>query len=151
VGYQIGRLDFRLPAGLESRRRYRLILEASDNLDHRASASMEFGLAGSGSDPFTLGRVYNVPNPMEWTTTFFLEINEPVEVTIQIFTANGKRIREIHSRTVSPAQAAGVGIDFDGFDEDGDRLANGVYFYKVIIQGSDGQESSRIERLAVLR
>ena len=150
-GYQVGRLDFRLPEALETGQRYRLTLEASDNRDHRASASTEFLLAGPGGDQFTLGQVYNVPNPMERGTTFFVEISRPAEVTIQIFTANGKRIREVRAGMLNPTQAGGLGIHWDGFDEEDDRLANGVYFYKVSVQGEDGQRASRIERLAVLR
>jgi hypothetical protein len=150
-GYRIGRLDFQLPGDLQAGQRYLLTLEASDNRDHRASASREFVLAGSGQDAFTLGRVYNVPNPMDRSTTFFVEISQPAEVTIQIFTTNGKRIRELRPGIVTQTQATGIGIDFDGVDEDGDRLANGVYFYKVIVQGGDGRRASRIERLAVLR
>jgi len=35
-----------------------------------------------------------------------------------------------------------VKIPWDGRDEDGDLLANGVYLYKVVVRTSDGSSST---------
>lgn len=149
--YQVGELEFYLPDELEAGRNYRLTVEASDNRDHRASASTEFTLAGGESGGLALGRIYNVPNPMEESTTFFLEISSLSDVSIRIFTAGGKQIQRIETGSLAPETAAASGIVWDGRDADGDRLANGVYFYKVSVTSESGKRASRIERLAVLR
>jgi flagellar hook assembly protein FlgD len=150
--FQVGRLSFRLPETLEAGKPYRLVLEASDNLDHRTSIARDFTLAGSAGEEFALSRIYNVPNPLEDAgTTFFIEMNRKADVTIRIFTASGARIREIRAGEVTPEAGVDHGIDWDGRDEDGDRLANGVYFYKLIARSEDGRSEDRVERLAVLR
>ncbi|MBD3162797.1 MAG: type IX secretion system sortase PorU, partial [Candidatus Eisenbacteria bacterium] len=149
--YRTGELEFTLPEDLESGRRYRLTLEASDNLDHRASTSTEFVLAGGEADRFTLGRVYNVPNPLDRETTFFVETNRTSDLTLQIFTATGRPIRTIRRSGISAVEAGQEGIRWDGRDEEGDRPANGVYFYKVTARAEDGKSRERIERLVVLR
>ena len=149
--YRTGVLDFTLPEDLEAGRRYLLILEASDNLDHRGSASLEFTLAGDGADRLSLGRVYNVPNPLDRETTFFVEASQTCDLSIRIFTATGRLIRTIERAGITPAEAGSQGILWDGRDDDGDRPANGVYFYKVALRAADGSRQERIERLAVVR
>ncbi|MDM7914403.1 MAG: type IX secretion system sortase PorU, partial [Candidatus Eisenbacteria bacterium] len=149
--YQRGEVSFRLPAELEAGRRYTMTIEASDNRDLRSLSSVEFTVVGGTAEAFALGRVYNVPNPMDRDTTFFLEITQPADATIRIFTNTGHLIRTIEASNVSIEQAGAFGIPWDGRDEDGDRIANGVYFYRVTVAGQDGTRESRTERLAVLR
>jgi hypothetical protein len=147
-----GIVEFELPATLESGVPYRMTVEASDNRDHRASTSVDFTIQGAGSGGLEFARVYNVPNPADGPTTFFLEINRPAHVEIRIFTSTGRTIQEIRPlAVVQPAEAAAEGIPWDGRDKDGDVLGNGVYFYKVTVRDAEGAHESRIERLAVSR
>ncbi len=92
--------------------------------------------------------VWNVPNPMR-TGTFFTYnfVQSPEQVTIKIYSIAGRLVR-----TIADASARrGYNETFwDGRDEDGDRLANGTYFYKVSVE-SDNREIERIGRLAILR
>ena len=50
--------------------------------------------------------------------------------TIKIYTVTGRLIKTLGPETTvrSPNQSR---IDWDGRDEDGDELANGVYLYKI--------------------
>ena len=52
-----------------------------------------------------------------------MDINN-IEVTIKIFTVAGRLIKTIEN-------AANPQL-WDGRDEDGDEIANGTYFYKVV-------------------
>lgn len=150
--YRTGEVEFSLPSGLETGRRYTMTLEASDNRDRRAGASLEFVLAGGAGDRLRIDRVYNVPNPIDGDTTFLIEMSQPAEVRIRIYTLGGKLIREIRpGGFLSPGEASSTGVYWDGHDEDGDRLANGVYFYRLDLRGEAGQSTHRIERLAVIR
>jgi hypothetical protein len=147
-----GRVEFQLPSGLQSGVPYRLTLEASDNRDHRGSKAVDFRLQGTGPSGLDFARVYNVPNPTDGATTFFLDINRPASVEIRVFTSSGRTIRTIRPPTsIQPVEASSEGIRWDGRDEDGDVLANGVYFYKVTVRDDDGSRESRVERLAVVR
>ncbi len=84
---------------------------------------------------------YNYPNPFSEDTYFTFKLTQvPDELNIRIYTVAGRLIKKIN---VSPAL---LNVDFnkiywDGKDEDGDDVANGVYFYKIILKNGDKQEN----------
>ena len=41
-------------------------------------------------------------------------------------------------------------VDWDGLDDDRDRLANGVYLYKVMIDDGEAKQEA-IEKLVIMR
>ena len=86
-----------------------------------------------------IDQVYNYPNPFARTThfTFILKGQEkPDELDIKIYTIAGRLIRDIK---LSPSQLNTNfnKIYWDGRDEDGDEVGNGVYLYKVIAKFPD--------------
>jgi hypothetical protein len=92
--------------------------------------------------------VRNVPNPIRTNTFFTYNFVQPPEhVSIKIYTVSGKLVR-----TISDASARrGYNETYwDGRDEDGVRLANGAYFYKVTVE-AENRQIERVERLAILR
>jgi hypothetical protein len=95
--------------------------------------------------------VYNLPNPMERQTRFFFEIDREAQLGVELYTVTGRKIQEIGPEWFSPARAREVGQFWDGRDADGDRLANGLYFYRVIARDDAGRREERIERLVVLQ
>lgn len=144
-------IEHRLPANLPDGT-YEAELRAYDNLNFGSSVRTSFALASSGRFEFDLGRLYNVPNPMERGTQFFAEIPEEADVEIEIFTLSGRRIRTLGPVRLSAEAARSAGIAWDGRDDDGDRPANGVYFYKVKARSvRTGEDTSGIGRLAVSR
>ncbi len=86
-----------------------------------------------------LAYVYNYPNPFASQTHFTFELRgllKPDEITIRIFTIAGRLIKEIKP----PVADYSVGFNkilWDGKDQDGDPIANGVYLYKVIAKFND--------------
>ncbi|MCC7437264.1 MAG: hypothetical protein IT211_02080 [Armatimonadetes bacterium] len=100
----------------------------------------------------TVRQVANVPNPFPNKTTFTFMIGgeqQPTEGEIGIFTVSGRKVKTI---PIDPARLkTGFNkVEWDGLDADGDRLANGVYYYRVRIgDGSATQEV--IEKLVVMR
>lgn len=90
------------------------------------------------NDP-DLRQVYNYPNPFKDDTYFTFElrgINPPEEFRIKIFTIAGRLIRELNI----PPSSLQIGFNkiyWDGRDEDGDEIANGLYFYKIISKQAD--------------
>jgi flagellar hook assembly protein FlgD len=70
-------------------------------------------------------------------------------VEVKVYTIAGRLIKEIKRENLS---SKFVTIDWDGRDDDGDKLANGTYLYKLKIVTSDGQYSkSVLGKLAVIR
>ncbi len=90
----------------------------------------------------------NYPNPFSTknhgSTQFTYELSVPAEkVEVKIFTISGRLIKII-SGTGSPGFNSGV--IWDGRDEDEDRVANGVYIYKIIAEtkyNSGGKETTK--------
>jgi hypothetical protein len=91
----------------------------------------------------------NYPNPMKNNTTFLFKLSgqfPPGSSKIRIFTVAGRLIKElIFSSVIGYNQ-----IPWDGRDNDGDNIANGVYLYKLIVSGDNKKESS-IQKLVILK
>jgi flagellar hook assembly protein FlgD len=94
-----------------------------------------------------LSDVLNYPNPFRNRTSFTFELNfDDTEVRVKIFTLAGRLIRTLESAGVRGFNQ----IDWDGRDEDGDPLANGVYLYKIIATQNLGGEALRAEKIEKL-
>ena len=75
-----------------------------------------------------LYNVFNFPNPFNNSTKFTFELSAAAEVRINIYTLGGKKIKQIENRPLSSGFHT---IEWDGRNEFGSKLANGVYIYKV--------------------
>jgi len=102
------------------------------------------------------------PNPTTGPTRFSFEHNQPVgtpaDVRLRIFTVNGTPLRTLaqeHALPMGILAGSRVEIPWDGRDEDGARLAPGIYLVhlRVRVEQPDGQIRvvERVERLALLR
>ncbi|MEO8151376.1 MAG: C25 family cysteine peptidase [Bacteroidia bacterium] len=87
----------------------------------------------------TITEVINYPNPFSTSTRFVFTLTGsdlPKYFKIQIMTVTGKIIREITKEELGPLHI-GRNITqyaWDGKDQFGDQLANGVYLYRVQTQ-----------------
>jgi hypothetical protein len=101
------------------------------------------------SGEFILSDVYNFPNPFIRSTDFTFKIMDPMnpdEVSIKIYTIAGRLIQDMKT-------SCKIGFNkiyWDGLDKDGDEIANGVYFYKIIAK-SNGVTKEAIQKLAKIR
>lgn len=93
-------------------------------------------------------KVLNYPNPFASETSFTYILTQPADqVTIKIYTLAGRLIRKLEGL---PGFAGFNHFLWDGRDQDGDPLANGVYLYKVIVK-SGNQQVEVIGKLVVMR
>ncbi len=94
--------------------------------------------------------VYNYPNPTSGETYFTFKLTQiPENISIKIFTIAGRLIKEI-DLTSSELKFDFNKIYWDGKDEDGDPIANGVYIYKVIMQAGDTTQDVT-QKLAIVK
>jgi len=95
---------------------------------------------------FEVTLLANHPNPFvqETTVAFFLQ-DTAEEVDLSFYTVSGRRIRSEKMHGVTGY----VEWDWDGRDEDGRALANGVYYLKFVARSGD-KKIERIEKLAKL-
>ena len=99
-------------------------------------------------EPVSMTHLLNVPNPIRTNTVFTYNLAQaPDQVTVKIYTVSGRLIRTIADASTRRGYNE---TDWDARDENGERLANGVYFYKVIVE-TDGHKIEKIGRLAILR
>jgi len=86
----------------------------------------------------------NYPNPFTTSTRFVFTLTGavvPDEFTIQIMNVSGTVVREITVDELGPIEIGRNISDYewDGTDEYGDKLARGVYLYRVIVK-IDGED-----------
>lgn len=94
--------------------------------------------------------VYNFPNPFSSYTYFTFVLTQiPDELKIKIYTVAGRLIKEINIYDYELTTNLNK-IYWDGRDDDGNIVANGVYFYKIIVKKKDKIEST-IQKLAVIK
>ncbi|MCX7835024.1 MAG: C25 family cysteine peptidase [bacterium] len=121
-------------------------LIVTDLASNTATDSINFLVANQ----FRLEWFGNFPNPFQKTTTFFYSLTdqttEPVE--IKIYTVSGKKIRTL--RETDPQVINYREITWDGRDENGEVVANGVYFYRLTAK-SNNQVIEKKGKLAKLR
>jgi flagellar hook assembly protein FlgD len=88
---------------------------------------------------------YPYPNPFSTQTRFVFTLTGseiPEKIKIQIMTISGRIVREINQDEIGPIKIGHNITQFawDGTDEFGDQLANGVYFYRVVMRSNDPME-----------
>ncbi|MFB3906864.1 MAG: C25 family cysteine peptidase [Candidatus Eisenbacteria bacterium] len=99
---------------------------------------------------FAIEALYNVPNPFEKETWFFYNLGASMHsASIRIYTTSGKLIRTLRGLPVRQG-LSDPPVYWDGRDEDGDRVANGLYYYKLSVEGPEGR-LEKIEKLAHVR
>lgn len=143
--YQTGNLEFTLPA--LSTGNHDLKISSWDNLNNFSEQNVSFRT--SAVTELSLTEVVNFPNPFTNDTYFTFQMISPAgeaETTIGIYTVSGRKIQEIHDI----ARQGFNKIYWDGRDWDGDLIANGVYFYKIIVDNGD-RKIEKIEKMAVIR
>lgn len=99
-------------------------------------------------DRETITQIYPYPNPFSTSMQFVFTLTGsqvPEEITIQIFTVSGKLVREVTKNELGPLKIGNNISDFrwNGTDEFGDQLANGVYFYNVKVSQEGRQYEKR--------
>ena len=87
---------------------------------------------------FPLG---NYPNPFIDQTVFCYELsNSAQDLKIKIFTVSGKLIRTIRADQIiedpNPTEVGYHEVRWEGLDEHGDEVANGVYYYQYVVRGN---------------
>ncbi|MGH7602248.1 MAG: FlgD immunoglobulin-like domain containing protein, partial [bacterium] len=114
------------PLGTLAEGRHTVEIKAWDNLNNSSSVLADFVVLPQ--DRLVLREVMNYPNPFRRQTSFTFDLNLDAEVRVKIFTLSGRLIRTLET----DARPGFNMLPWDGRDEDGDELANGVYLYKVI-------------------
>ncbi|AHM63096.1 hypothetical protein D770_24255 [Flammeovirgaceae bacterium 311] len=123
---------------------YTLQVQAEDASGNKAG-TRPYAISFEVISESSLTHFYPYPNPFSTSTRFVFTLtgNEvPDDLKIQIMTVSGKVIREIMKEELGPLRIGHNQSQYawDGTDEWGDRLANGVYLYRVVLGGANAAE-----------
>jgi flagellar hook assembly protein FlgD len=124
-----------LPDGM-----YTLTFSGKDQSGNKTS-SQKYSIKFTVVNKPTVTNFYPYPNPFSTNTKFVFTLTGskvPDDLKIQIMTVSGKVVREITKSELGPINIGNNVSQYawDGTDEYGDKLANGVYLYRVIIKDS---------------
>ncbi len=109
--------------------------DASGNKSGLADYTINFKVLNES----TVTNFYPYPNPFSSSTRFVFTLTGaemPDDIKIQIMTVAGRVVREITKNELGPIRIGNNITTFawNGTDEFGDKLANGVYLYRVILR-----------------
>ncbi|GEO03828.1 peptidase C25 [Adhaeribacter aerolatus] len=130
---------------------HELKIKAWDIYNNSAEARLPFIVVGDQS--FVIENIQNSPNPFGAETTFSFNQNQAgddVEIQIQILTLAGQLVKTIREKRAKSKNRI-ADITWNGKDEAGNILTNGIYIYKVkIISLTKGIWTERVKKLMIL-
>lgn len=123
---------------------YQLRVNGKD-VTGNASGSVDYTVRFEVITRSTISHFINYPNPFSTSTCFYYTMTgaeTPAAFKMQIMTVSGRVIREVTTAEFGPLKAGTHRSEFcwDGKDEFGDQLANGVYLYRIIAKKADGSD-----------
>lgn len=115
---------------------YELIVTGKDKSGNLAG-NIEYKVAFTVINKPMISNMLNYPNPFTTSTAFVFTVTGsevPQNIRIQILTITGKIVREITKDELGPLHIGRNITEFkwDGTDQYGQKLGNGIYLYRVI-------------------
>ncbi len=131
--------------------KYQLIVQGYDRSGN-ASGNYDYKITFEVINKSMISNVLNYPNPFTTQTRFVFTLTGykvPDFFKIQILTVTGKVVKEIYKNELGTINIGRNITEYawDGTDQYGDALANGLYLYRIITR-IDDQEIERYETSA---
>ncbi len=126
---------------------YQLRIQARD-ISNNESGKKDYRVSFNIVTKATISEVLNYPNPFSTSTRFVFTLTGseiPDDLKIQIMTISGKLVKTITREELGTIRIGRniATAPWNGTDDFGDKLANGVYFYRVIctINGKEPEKN----------
>jgi len=115
---------------------YELIVTGKDMSNNQAG-NIEYHVGFQVINKPMISNMLNYPNPFTTSTAFVFTLtgsDVPQNIKIEILTITGKIVREITKDELGPLHIGRNITEFkwDGTDQYGQKLANGIYLYRVV-------------------
>jgi hypothetical protein len=127
-----------------------LTLRAWDVLNNPGEKTLSFVVGDE--EKLRIDRVLNYPNPFTSATRFWFEHNAPgqlLRVSVEVMTLTGRVVRTLRAEALSEGNFY-RDLEWDGRDEQGDRLGRGTYIYRLRVRCAGKGEASQVEKLVIL-
>ena len=145
--YQSGTIRYELPELTEGAHSVSLkVWDVNNN-----SSLTKINFLVRPSENAAINHLYNYPNPFTSNTKFMFEHNQScdnMDVQIQVYSVSGRLVKTI----LEKVQTVGFrteGLNWDGKDDFGDKLARGVYIYRLSIKTDSGETAQKTEKLVI--
>jgi hypothetical protein len=128
-----------------------LSLKVWDVYNNSSEAYLEFHVFFSES--FVIDDLFNQPNPFRNGTTFVFSHNQAegeIDVLLNIFSLGGQIVRTFET-TLIPAGYHTEMVYWDGGDDSGATLAEGIYIYRLQVINEQGQVASKSGKLILIK
>jgi hypothetical protein len=117
---------------------YELVVRARDR-SNNLSGALDYSVAFEVINKSMITNMLNYPNPFSTSTAFVFTLTGsvlPTHLRVQVLTVTGKIVREISGQELGPLQIGHniTSYKWDGRDQYGQQLANGVYLYRVVAE-----------------
>ena len=127
-----------------------LLLRAWNVYDIPGEKEIYFWVAGQQAP--SIQQVKNFPNPLRTDTKFVFSssnITGSIHVEIYIYSFTGQLVRTIE-KDVDESPGEVQVIPWDGTGENGMPLSNGIYPYRIVLQGSN-ESSQASQKVVIIR
>ncbi|MDR3651970.1 MAG: type IX secretion system sortase PorU [Paludibacter sp.] len=128
-----------LPNGKHS-----LTFKVWDLLNNSTSSSINFEVV-KGLSPVIFS-IYNYPNPVKSQTNIIVKNDRPetiLSTTVEIFDISGRKIWSF-------SQSSADNISWNLLTNDGQRVRNGIYLYRVSIKTTNSDITSKTNKMMVI-
>lgn len=146
--YTKGSLKYRL-SGLTPGK-HSLTLKAWDYYNNSSIATIDFQVVENKK--LVLENLISYPNPFSSSTNITLEHNMPgadMEILVNIFSADGRLIKTIKSSCIPDGYKL-PSIEWDGTDDGGRRLGQGLVIFRVTVTIPGGQKGYLTGKMIIL-
>ncbi|MEQ9424074.1 MAG: type IX secretion system sortase PorU [Cyclobacteriaceae bacterium] len=145
--YQRGTVRF--PLGELKVGPHTLSVKAFDTHNNGTEKTIEFFVSSRAKNK--ISNVINFPNPVSDRTTFSFShqnIGENLKIVVRIFNLNGDLVRILRAEVFDTTGTINT-IDWDGTEENGTRVNNGIYIYQIVVESIDGNKGIAHQKLIV--
>jgi hypothetical protein len=143
-----GTVRFQLPQLSEGK--HRIVIKAWDVFNNSGECIIDCEVIRQKEILIT--RLINYPNPFSGSTRFLFNLDGPyagAEAQIDIFTFSGQLVKKL-AKAINEVDGRSIEIEWNGRDDSGDALGRGIYIFRLIIKGREGQVSKKIQKLIIL-
>ena len=73
-----------------------------------------------------------------------------MDITIDIYNMAGKLVKTIKTREYNSGFRSKP-VEWNGYDESGNKSRQGMYIYRIHVRSSDGREATKSGKLIIVR
>jgi flagellar hook assembly protein FlgD len=106
------------------------------------------GFSATGTVPQTYTMAQNYPNPFNPTTSIAYGLPQSPDVMLAVYDVAGRLVRTLEAGVKS---AGNHQVIWDAKDNSGGPVSTGIYVYRLIARGKDGETFSRSMKLILMK